>query len=147
MTDLSNIPGSQGGLDSILAKFEQGQHDQVPDSQLHQSYEQTAAQLPRDQYVQAAEQAFSKLTPEQRAEFARMLQAKAGQYGVPAPQAQSAPTDPGGLASAVGEVHAQQPNLLQQMFAPGGTFSNPIAKAALLGITAMAAQRLMGARR
>jgi hypothetical protein len=33
------------------------------------------------------------------------------------------------------------------MFAPGGVFSSPIAKAALLGITAMAAQRLMPARR
>jgi hypothetical protein len=43
-------------------------------------------------------------------------------------------------------VHAAGSNLLQQLFAPGATFSNPIAKMALLGITAFAAQRLSGRR-
>jgi len=32
------------------------------------------------------------------------------------------------------------------MFAPGGVFSSPIAKAVLLGITAMAASRLSQGR-
>ena len=158
MNDLSGILG-QGGLTSLLTKFEQGQHDQVPDSQVHQAYGETAAQLPQNQYVQAAEEAFSKLTPDQRSQFAQELQAKAQQYGVPAGQpagstvsavsagSTGSSADPGTLASSVGQIHAEQPNLLQQMFAPGGTFSSPIAKAALLGITAMAAQRMMGARR
>jgi len=39
-------------------------------------------------------------------------------------------------------MHDREPNLLQELFAPGGTFSSPLAKAALLGITAFAAQRL-----
>jgi hypothetical protein len=63
------------------------------------------------------------------------------------PATQNVSSDPGSLASAVGDVHAQQPNAMQEMFAPGGMFSSPIAKAALLGVTAMAAQRLMGSRR
>ena len=63
------------------------------------------------------------------------------------PSTQAVSSDPGSLATAVGDVHAEQPNLLQQLFAPGGVFSSPIAKAALLGITAMAAQRLMPTRR
>jgi hypothetical protein len=150
MNDLGGLLGGQGGalgqLGGLISSFEQGRHDQVPDDEVGQSYGQVAAQLPQDQYVQAAEQAFSRLSPEQRQQLAQQLQANAQQHGVTIPAAQQPPTDPGGLANAVGQVHAQQPNLLQQMFAPGGTFSSPIAKAALLGITAMAAQRLTGNR-
>ena len=131
----------------MLDKFNSGQHSQVPDSQVQESYGQVAAQMPQDQYVQAARDAFEKLTPEQREQFATDLQQQAQQRGLNVPAAQNAASDPGTLASAVGQVHADQPNLLQQMFAPGGVFSNPAAKAALLGITAMAAQRLMGSRR
>ncbi len=149
MQDLSRTfgGGGAGGLGQLVSMFEQGQHDQVPDATVQQSYGQVAAQLPQDQYVQAAEAAFERLTPDQRQQFAQQLQARTLQSGVTIPAAQAAPSDPAGLASAMGQVHAQQPNLLQQMFAPGGTFSNPVAKAALLGITAMAAQRMMGGRR
>jgi len=149
MTDLSNIIDSigSGNLESMLSKFNQGQHDQVPDSQVNDSYGQVAAQLPQDQYVKAAQDAFEKLTPQQREEFARQLQSKSQEQGVDVPAAtQTVSSDPGSLANAVGGVHAQQPNLLQQMFAPGGVFSNPAAKAALLGITTMAAQRLTSGR-
>ena len=149
MTDLSNLINHVGGekLDSLLSSFTQGQHDQVSDTDIHESYGQVAATLPQDQYVQAARDAFEKLTPEQRQQFASQLQAQAPAQGVSTPAVQSASPDPASLATAVGDVHAQQPNLLQQMFAPGGIFSDPAAKAALLGITAMAAQRLMGSRR
>ena len=131
----------------MLDKFNSGQHSQVPDSQVQESYGQVAAQMPQDQYVQAARDAFEKLTPEQREQFATDLQQQAQQRGLNVPAAQNVASDPGTLASAVGQVHADQPNLLQQMFAPSGVFSSPVAKAALLGITAMAAQRLMGNRR
>jgi hypothetical protein len=149
MADLSGILSNLGGgaLDNLLNQFNQGQHDQVPDEQVQQAYDQVATQLPQDQYVQAAQEAFDRLTPEQREEFARQLQAKAQQQGVNVNVPAQGTTDAGSLANAVGQVHAEQPNLLQQMFAPGGVFSNPAAKAALLGITAMAAQRLMSSRR
>ena len=149
MADLSGILNNlgSGGLDNLLNQFNQGQHDQVPDEQVQQAYGQVATQLPHDQYVQAAQEAFDRLTPQQREEFARQLQAKAQQQGVSVSVPAQGTTDSGSLANAVGQVHAEQPNLLQQMFAPGGVFSNPAAKAALLGITAMAAQRLMSSRR
>jgi hypothetical protein len=149
MNDLSSLNGGQmpGNLGTLVQMFEQGQHQQAPDQQVQQAYGQVASQLPQDEYLQAAEAAFQRLSPEQRAEFARQLQAQAQQAGVQTPAVASASSDPGSLARATTDVHAQQPNLLQQMFAPGGTFSNPIAKAALLGITAMAAQRLMPGRR
>jgi hypothetical protein len=134
-------------LGGLLSAFEQGNHDQVPDQQVQQQYGQVAASLPQDQYVQAAQEALSRLTPEQREQLAQELQSQAQQHGVNVPAVQQAPpTDPGGLANAMGQVHAEQPNVLQQMFAPGGTFSSPIAKAALLGITAFAAKQLTSRR-
>jgi hypothetical protein len=147
--DLSTILDKVGGgnLDQILSSFNGGNHDQVPDSQVNDTYGQVAAQLPQDQYVQAARDAFQKLSPEQRQQLAQELQSRAPQAGVTTPATQNISPDPDSLANAAGDVHAQQPNLLQQLFAPGGTFSSPIAKTALLGITAMAAQRLMGSHR
>jgi hypothetical protein len=134
-------------LGGLLSAFEQGNHDQVPDQQVQQQYGQVAASLPQDQYVQAAQEALSRLTPEQREQLAQELQSQAQQHGVNVPAVQQTPpTDPGGLANAMGQVHAEQPNVLQQMFAPGGTFSSPIAKAALLGITAFAAKQLTSRR-
>jgi len=144
MTDLSNILGaSNGQLEDMLSKFSQGQHDQIPDGQVQQSYGQVVGQLPQDQYLQAARDAFEKLTPQQREQLAQELQSRAQQQGINVPSTQTVSSDPGSLATAVSDVHAEQPNLLQQLFAPGGVFSSPVAKAALLGITAMAAQRLM----
>jgi len=147
--DIQNILDKFGGgnLDEILQGFGPGRPDHVSDTDVHDSYGQVAAQLPQDQYVSAAREAFSKLTPQQREELAREIQTRAPQQGVTTPATQNISPDPDSLAQAAGDVHAQQPNLLQQMFAPGGTFSSPVAKAALLGITAMAAQRLMGSRR
>jgi hypothetical protein len=147
--DFSNILDKVGGgkLDSILSSFNQGNHDDVSDTDVHDSYGQVATQLPRDQYVDSAREAFERLTPEQREQLAQELQSHAQQRGMTYPSTQNVSSDPGSLANAVGDVHAEQPNMLQQMFAPGGTFSSPVAKAALLGITAMAAQRLMGSRR
>jgi ABC-type transport system substrate-binding protein len=144
MTDLSNVLGSSSAqLEDMVSKFNQGQHDQVPDNQIQQTYGQVVSQLPQDQYLQAARDAFDKLTPQQRQQLAQELQTRAQQEGINVPSTQTVSSDPGSLATAVSDVHAQQPNLLQQLFAPGGVFSSPIAKAALLGITAMAAQRLM----
>lgn len=148
MNQFSELLGGSlpGDLTDLMTKFDQGNHAQVPDQQVDQMYGQVATQLPQDQYVQAAEAAFAKLSPQQRTEFASLLQAKAQQFGLPAaPQGSTA--DPAELATAVGQVHAQEPGLLQKMFAPDGIFSNPIAKAVLLGVTAMAAQRLTGSGR
>lgn len=64
--------------------------------------------------------------------------------GIPYPAIQAATAEPSSLAAATAQVHQQQPGLLGQLFAPGGQLSSPIAKMALMGTTAMAAQRLMG---
>ena len=138
------------GVADILARFQgQGQDPSaVTDEEAHSSYSQVAAALPPDQYRQAAEAAFARLTPDQRAQFLNELQSAAQQQGVtvPAPPNTSEPSTRQ-TADAATAVHTQQPNLLQQLMGEGGTFSSPIAKLALLGITAFAAQHLVGPRR
>ncbi len=135
-------------LDGLLSQFQQRQHAQVPDDQLHQSYGHVVAGLSPVDYQQSAEAAYTQLTPEERAQFSEFLKQKASERGVPTPTLTStsgvSASDPTSLAAATAAVHQQDPNLLQQMFAPGGTFSSPIAKMVLLGITAFAAKRLSG---
>jgi hypothetical protein len=148
MDQLSGLLGAQGSqLQNLIQQFQSGQHQQANDQQVASSYSQVASQLPADQYEQAARDAFEKLSPDQRQQFLQELQSEAQGSGIQHPAIQNASPDPQSLASATTQLHQQQPGSLGQLFAPGGTFSSPIAKVALLGITAMAAQHLMGQRR
>jgi len=145
MDQLSTPPVRQGGsLQDILDAFQSGQHSQASDQEVSTTHGQVAEQLPSAQYAQAARDAFERLTPEQRQEFLDELKSGAMAQGIDHPAIQNASSDPGSLAQATTQVQQQQPGSLGQMFAPGGVFSSPIAKLALLGITAMAASRLSG---
>jgi len=132
-------------VSNAVRGYQDGSPDNVPDTDVHQAYQQVASQLSPEEFQQAAASAYDKMTPEERAQVAQYLRSHAEQNGIPKsylPPPQTAATDPGALASATAEVHGQDTNMLQDMFAPNGMFSSPIAKAALLGITAFAAQRL-----
>ena len=58
--------------------------------------------------------------------------------------------DPPSLAQATGRLYQQEPGLLGQLLGGGGggtdVLSHPLAKAALAGIAAMAAKRMMSGR-
>ena len=143
---LGNLPPAVG---NVVRQVAAGNHADVPDAEAHAAYNHVAGQLTSDEFQQAAANAYEQMTPEQRAQVADYMRSQAGQPGVDVqsiPPASVAANDPGALADATAQVHAQGPNILQQLFAPGGTFSSPIAKMALLGITAFAAQRISGRR-
>ncbi|MDQ6877365.1 MAG: hypothetical protein M3082_06640 [Candidatus Dormibacteraeota bacterium] len=150
MNDLTQMLGKLSpDLANVVQQVQAGDHAAVPDNQAHAAYNQVAAPLSVDEFQQVAAKAYAQFSPEQRSQIAGYLRTQAQQHGITLPNlpsASAAAGDPGALADATAQVHAQDPNLLQQLFAPGGIFSNPIAKAALLGITAMAAQRLAGRR-
>ena len=58
--------------------------------------------------------------------------------------------DPGVLADMTTGVRTKEPNIFEQVLGKsgtGGTFNNPLVKIAVAGLTAFAAQKLMGARR
>jgi hypothetical protein len=150
MTDLSGLLGSLSPtVANVLQQVQAGNHAAVPNSQAHEAFQHVTSDLTQAQFQQAAADAYGQLTPDQRSQIAEYLRTQAQQRGIPVPNLPApavAANDAGALADATATVHAQGPNILQELFAPGGTFSNPIAKMALLGITAMAAQRLGGAR-
>jgi hypothetical protein len=147
------IGGGQGRQDisDFVNRYKQGAPwDGISDQEASDKYSQVATQLPAQDYRESAEQAFAKLSPEQRAEFAQYLQTQAQQHSVNVPDlnqpgmAERAQQDPGVLAGVTTQLHEQQPNLLQQLLGNGGALSNPLAKAALAGIAAMAAQKFLG---
>jgi hypothetical protein len=113
-------------------------------------YNQVATQLPPDAYQQSAEQAFARLSPQERQEFGQWLQTRAQQENVtlPNPGGNQQWQDPGALAQMTTQLHQQQPDLLSQLLGghSGTVLDNPLAKAALAGIAAMAAQRFLSQR-
>jgi hypothetical protein len=135
---------------NVLQQVQAGNHDAVSNQDASTAFNHVATTLSPEEFQQVAADAYQKLTPAQRSEVADYLQRQTQQQGTAVatnlPSPAVAANDPGALASATAQIQAQEPNLLQQLFAPGGAFSSPIAKAAVLGITAMAAQRLMGKR-
>jgi hypothetical protein len=149
MDDLTQKLGNRPlDLSGLLQHVLAGNHDAVPDAEAHAAYSQVTGQLSPQEFQQVAAKAYEQLSPEQRVQLVDHLRTQAQQQGIDMPNvsANRATADPGAAADATAQVHAAGPNLLQQLFAPGGTFSNPIAKMALLGITAFAAQRLSGRR-
>jgi hypothetical protein len=133
-------------------------YDSIGDDEAYERYAELSPNLSRDDYRQSAEQAFSQLSPQERAEFSRWLRTKSQQQGVTVPDYDlnddgiddRMQQDPGQLAEMTTRVRDQDPNILEQLLGKGGSggrFDNPVAKIALAGITAFAAQKLMGGRR
>ena len=59
--------------------------------------------VPPDQYAQAAQEALSKLSPEERAEFVKMLQERAAARGVKLPG--KVASDPKDLGKVLTDLH------------------------------------------
>jgi hypothetical protein len=102
------------------------------------------------------------MAPEERAQFGQLLQQRAQDQRVDLPELREAGgqqfQDPGMLAQLLGGLHQQQPGLVGQLLGggggggllgggggggAGGVLGNPLAKAALAGIAAMAAKRML----
>lgn len=132
-------------------------------------YQRTAQHLSPDEYEMAAQQAFSRMNPQQRMEFGQMLQQRMGgsmgqnmQFDDPRQLASLTSRyqreDPGGLAGLFGGGGGGGGGLggmLGGMMGGGGgqrggggggmgdMLDNPLAKAALGGIAAIAFKNMM----
>jgi hypothetical protein len=149
----SLLGGQGGGLADFAKRFESGGLDAFSDQEAAQHYGTIAEKLPTEHYQQAAEDALTQLSPEQRTQLVEHLRDQARQQDVnfPGLHEEQRLHEPGLLAGLFGRMQQQQPGLLQQLLGGGGgggggTFSNPIAKMALAGIAAMGFKRIMGAR-
>ncbi|HET7035523.1 MAG TPA: hypothetical protein VFI42_07575 [Thermomicrobiaceae bacterium] len=141
-------PQQKQDYQDFIKRYEQGTPGEGYSGQeVLNRYQQVAPELNQQQYLSAAESAFERMSPQERADFAQYLQQQAQQNNVNVPResAQHYAQNPGALAQLTSQVHQEKPSLLGQLL--GGNSSqlnNPIAKAALAGIAAMAAKRFLG---
>ena len=139
-------------------RYDQGAPwDGISHQEAMERYQQVAPNLPPDMYQESAQEAFSRLTPQQRMQFGQYLQQQARQQNVQVADfnrdgVDDRFQDPGYLAQVTGRMDQQQPGLLGQLLGGGGgaggqsMLENPIAKAALAGIAAVAVKKMMGGR-
>jgi hypothetical protein len=167
---LGGNQGSQGGqqqqrqeYQDFVRRYEDGPPwTGVSDQEATQRYQQVAPQLSPQEYQQSAQEAFSRLSPQERQQFGEYLRQQARQQGVSIPDlnrdgVDDRLQDAGHLAQVTSQLHQQQPGLLGNLLgrsggaAQGGDplqniLANPLAKAALAGIAAVAVKRMMNNR-
>jgi len=151
-------PQQQQDYQQYVTRYQQGApHEGYSDQEVLQRYQQVTPQLPPQDYERAAEQAFDRMSPEERTQFGQYVQQQAQAQNLPAqgfgqevaPQAYA---DSRYLAQQTAQLHQQQPGILSQLLGAGGgnasgggMLGTPVAKAALAGIAAMAISNAMGA--
>ena len=141
----------------FVNRYEQGDPSQgYSDKEVLERYGEVSHAVPPDQYAQAAQEALSKLSPEDRAEFLKMLQERAAARGVKLPG--KVASDPKDLGKVLTDLH-EKPGQLRDILGGGqpqgqasssnpigDMLSSPMAKAVLAGIAAVVVKRMMGAR-
>jgi hypothetical protein len=140
----------------FVDRYEQGSPSEgYSDQEVLKRYGDVSHAVPANQYTQAAIEALGKLSPEDRAAFLQMLQARAAALGVALPR-QVTP-EPKELGKVLTDLHGK-PGQLRDMLGGGDVQareqtqrSNPIidmlgspqAKAVLAGIAAMVVKRVI----
>lgn len=140
-------------------RYDQGSpYDGISDQEAMQHYQQIAPHLPPDLYQQSAQDAFSRMSPQERQQFGRYMQQQSRQQGYNIPDLNGdgiddRMQDPAYLAQVTSNMHQQQPGLFSQLMTGGqqqsvgggmaGMLGSPLAKAAMAGIAAMAVRRMM----
>jgi hypothetical protein len=141
-------------FDDFVNRYDQGHPSEgYSDQEVVDRYREVAHAVPADQYAQAAQEALARLSPEERAEFVKMLQERAQARGVALPRQVGA--DPKDLAQVVTELH-EKPGRLTDLLgggsgsaqSPGSSpltsiLASPLARAALAGIAAMVVKRVV----
>jgi len=129
--------------------YQSGQMGGLNDQDVAQRYQQTLQYAPPEVLQQAHEEAFSRLSPQEQQQIVNHLQQAHNDPNQPFqyPQFNNggqqgySPSQMGGMMR---QAQQQQPDLLQNMLGQGGALSSPMAKMAMAGVAAIAAQHLMG---
>jgi hypothetical protein len=131
--------GYQGG---------QGQYADMDPQEVSDRYQRTVQHAPPEVVQQAHEEAFGRLPLDQRRQLAEQFRRAHDDPSQPFqyPQMSGGQGDyePAQLGGMVRQAQRQQPDLLQGMLGQGGALGNPMAKMAMAGVAAIAAQKLLG---
>ena len=157
LDDLLGNEQIQKQYKDFVKRYEQGDPSEgYSDQEVLKRYGEVSHAVPSDEYAQAAQDALSKLSPEERAEFLKMLQERAAERGVKLPG--KVASDPKDLGEVLTDLH-EKPGRLRDILGPGDgqpqeqapgsnpitdMLSSPMAKAVLAGIAAMLVKRMMG---
>ena len=102
----------------FVDRYEQGDPSEgYSDQEVLKRYGEVSHAVPPDQYAQAAQEALSKLSPEERAAFVKMLQERAAARGVTLPG--KVASDPKDLGQVLTDLH-QKPGQLRDILGGGG---------------------------
>jgi hypothetical protein len=141
----------------FVDRYEEGDPSQgYTDQEVLKRYGEVSHAVQPDQYARAAQEALSKLSPEDRAAFVKMLQERAAARGLtlPGPVA----PEPKELGQVLTDLHKKPGQLRDMLGAPaqpqgqggsnpiGDILSSPMAKAVLAGIAAMVVKNVMRPR-
>ncbi len=156
--------GSEQEHKDFVDRYQQGPRA-VSGQEAAARYEQVAPNLPSDVYQQSAQDVFSQMTPQQRAQLGQQLIQSAQQQNLDFPDVNKDGIDdrlqdPEYLARTTTQLHQQKPDLLNQIFGggghgaghgsahgsaqSGGLMSSPLAKGVLGGIAAYGVSRMLG---
>lgn len=155
----------------FINRYETGApHENIDDDEVLNNYQAVAGRLSPEEFEDSAAEAYERLSPDERRQFAQYLQEQGGQD-----VAQT--DDPRELARYTSRMQQQQPDGLAGMLGggglggllgggggglggmlggalggqnqgrgQGGLLQNPMAKAVMGGIAAMAMKRMVGRR-
>jgi hypothetical protein len=141
----------------FVDRYEEGDPSQgYTDQEVLKRYGEVSHAVQPDQYARAAQEALSKLSPEDRAAFVKMLQERAAARGLtlPGPVA----PEPKELGQVLTDLHKKPGQLRDMLGVPaqpqgqagsnpiGDILSSPMAKAVLAGIAAMVVKNVMRPR-
>src|SRR5215217_4723239 len=133
----------------LVDRYQQGPQD-ISDQEAAARYQQVAPHLPPDDYLRAAQEAFARMSPEDRVQFGRFMAEQAQRQGhdfidLNQDGIDDRLQDPDYLARTTSQAHQKEPGLLGQLFGSsgrhssggttsGGMLSSPLAKGVLGGI-------------
>ena len=149
--------------DDFVGRYDQGSpYDGISDREALDRYQQVAPQLPPDVYEQSAQEAFARMSPQERRQFVQYLRQRAQEQQFDFPDLNQdgiddrVQQDPRELARMTSRMRQQQPGGLGALLGGGGgggggggmgdMLGNPLAKAALAGVAAMAVKQMMNRR-
>ena len=147
LDDLLGNEQLQKTFKDFVNRYQQGDPSEgYSDQEALKRYGEVSHAVPHDQYAKAAQDALSKLSPEDRAEFLKTLQERAAARGVKLP-GQVSP-NPKDLGQVLTDLH-EKPGQLRDILGPAGgvlseVLASPQAKAVLAGIAVMVFKRMMG---
>lgn len=96
---------SRGKAQDFISRYDQGApHENISDEEALNNYQAVASRLSPQEFEDSAAEAYERMSPDERREFAQFLNERSNV------QFDQVPDDPRGLAQMTSRVQAQQPD-------------------------------------